>query len=59
MAKQGVKSNPMLTKTGKKRLGPLNLKQLYELLEGSTRPKEKAKIRNRILEVEKRQALVG
>jgi hypothetical protein len=55
MAKQGVKSNPMLTRTGKKRLGPLNLKQLQELLEGTSKPKEKAKIRNRISTVEKRQ----
>jgi hypothetical protein len=54
MAKQGVKSNPMLTKTGKKRLGPLNLKQLYEFLENSSKPKEKAKIRNRISTLEKR-----
>ena len=38
------KGNPMLTKTGKMRLGPLNLAQLTKLLEASTKPKEKDKI---------------
>ncbi|NQW69587.1 MAG: hypothetical protein HQ457_04315 [Betaproteobacteria bacterium] len=38
------KGNPMLTKTGKTRLGPLNLAQLTKLLEASTKPKEKDKI---------------
>jgi len=38
------KSNSMLTKTGKTRLGPLNLAQLTKLLEASTKPKEKAKM---------------
>jgi hypothetical protein len=38
------KSNSMLTKTGKTRLGPLNLAQLTKLIETSTKPKEKAKI---------------
>ena len=38
------KSNSMLTKTGKARLGPLNLAQLTKLLESSTKPKEKDKI---------------
>jgi hypothetical protein len=38
------KSNSMLTKTGKTRLGPLNLAQLTKLLESSTKPKEKDKI---------------
>lgn len=38
------KSNPMLTKTGKTRLGPLNFAQLTKLLETSTKPKEKDKI---------------
>lgn len=40
--------NPMFTKNGKPRLGPLNLNQLKDLLEKSSRPKEKAKIRNAI-----------
>jgi hypothetical protein len=38
------KSNSMLTKTGKARLGPLNVAQLTKLLESSTKPKEKDKI---------------
>jgi hypothetical protein len=38
------KNDPMLTKTGKARLGPLNAAQLTALLEKSTKPKEKAKI---------------
>ena len=39
--------NPMLTKNGKPRLGPLNLKQLTEMLE-SARSKHKPKIAKRI-----------
>ena len=38
------KSSSMLTKTGKTRLGPLNLAQLTKLLETSTKSKEKDKI---------------
>jgi hypothetical protein len=38
------KSNSMLTKTGKTRLGPLNIAQLTKLLESSTKPKDKDKI---------------
>jgi hypothetical protein len=38
------KNDPMLTKTGKPRLGPLNLAQLNKLLEASNKPKEKSKI---------------
>jgi hypothetical protein len=47
--------DPMKHKTGKPRLGPLNLKQLNELLEKSSKPKDKAKIRNRIRIVEQQQ----
>jgi len=43
----------MLTKTGKTRLGPLNLKQLNELLEKSSKPKDKAKILKRVKILEK------
>jgi len=39
------KNNSMLTKTGKARLGPLNLSQLGTMLEKSTKPKEQAKIK--------------
>jgi hypothetical protein len=38
------KNDPMLTKTGKPRLGPLNTAQLTKLLESSNKPKEKSKI---------------
>ncbi len=49
-----MSANPMTTRTGKPRLGPLNLKQLQELLEKSSKPKDKAKIRNRIRVLEGR-----
>ena len=38
------KNDPMLTKTGKPRLGPLNVAQLNKLLEASNKQKEKSKI---------------
>jgi hypothetical protein len=41
------KANPMLTKTGKPRLGPLNIEQLTKLLDGA-RKKHKAKIQRAI-----------
>jgi ribosomal protein L15 len=50
--KNQVKSS-MLTKTGKTRLGPLSLKQLNDLLEKSSKPKEKNKITNRITKLNK------
>ena len=37
-------ANPMLTKNGKTRLGPLNVAQLTTMLEKSSKPKDKAKI---------------
>jgi hypothetical protein len=48
-------ASPMLTKNGKQRLGPLNLKQLNEMLEKSSKPKDKAKINSRIRELESRK----
>jgi len=36
--------NPMLTKTGKTRLGPLNIEQLAKLIESTSKKKEIAKI---------------
>jgi len=47
-------ANPMLTKNGKQRLGPLNLEQLKTMLEKSSRPKDKAKIQSRIRTLEAR-----
>ena len=41
------KANPMLTKTGKPRLGPLNIEQLTKLL-NDARKKHKAKIQRAI-----------
>ena len=40
--------DPMRTKTGKTRLGPLNLIQLQDMLAKEGRPKNKGKILNRI-----------
>lgn len=39
-------SNPNLTKTGKTRLNGLSVAQLEKMLETSSKPKDKAKIRN-------------
>ncbi len=49
--KKGKKADPMRTKTGKTRLGPLSLVQLNELLVKAPRAKDKSKIRNRISEL--------
>jgi hypothetical protein len=49
------KANPMLTRNGKPRLGPLNLKQLEELKEKTQQKKNKAKITR---EISRRQALL-
>ena len=45
------KANPMLTKTGKTRLGPLNIEQLSKLLDGARKkhiPKIKKAIAKRL-----------
>ena len=47
--------SPDKHKTGKPRLGPLTLGQLQKMLETTSRPKDKAKIRNRIAIVESRK----
>jgi hypothetical protein len=49
------KANPMQTRTGKPRLGPLNLTQLNTMLEKTSKKKDQAKIRNRIAVVESRK----
>jgi hypothetical protein len=46
-------NDPMKTKTGKTRLGPLSLAQLEDMLNKSSRPKEKGKIVNRITRLKK------
>lgn len=45
MAAKSKKANPMLTRNGKPRLGPLNVAQLEAMLEKSSKPKEQGKIR--------------
>ena len=42
------KNDPMLTKTGKARLGPLNVAQLTKLMESATKPKLKDKVRREL-----------
>jgi hypothetical protein len=46
----------MLTKTGKARLGPLNVAQLTKLMETATKPKIKDKVRR---ELSKRAPVVA
>jgi hypothetical protein len=48
------KADPNKTKTGRTRLGPLNLNQLENMLERSSRPKERAKIQRRMQTLLKR-----
>ena len=50
------KNDPMLTKTGTARLGPLNVAQLTKLMESATKPKIKDKVRR---ELSKRAPLVS
>jgi len=47
-----TKRDPMKTKTGKPRLGPLNVEQLKKLLE-TARVKHRAKIERRISQITK------
>jgi hypothetical protein len=42
------KNDSMLTKTGKARLGPLNVAQLTKLMESATKPKIKDKVRREL-----------
>ena len=59
MATKGKsKKSSMTTKTGKTRLGPLNLKQLEDLSGKSSKPKEKAKIDRRINELKSRTGYI-
>jgi hypothetical protein len=48
------KADPNKTKNGRVRLGPLNIKQLTDMLDKSSRPKERAKIQRRIQTLTKR-----
>ena len=49
MTAKTFKRDPMKTKTGKTRLGPLNIEQLNKLLE-TCRPKHRAKIQRAIID---------
>lgn len=49
------KANPMTTRTGKPRLGPLNLTQLQAMLEKTAKKKTKAQIARRISVLESRK----
>jgi hypothetical protein len=49
------KANPMLTRNGKTRLGPLNVAQLTKMLESNSKPKEAAKIRRALAQRVKTQ----
>jgi hypothetical protein len=46
-------ADPLKTKTGKTRLGPLSITQLNDMLAKTSRPKDKSKIVNRIKRLEK------
>lgn len=48
-------ADPMKTRTGKPKLGPLNLAQLNIMLEKASKGKDKAKLRNRIALLESRK----
>ena len=50
-------NNPMTTKTGKTRLGPLNVAQLEKMIASTSKPKEKAKIENALRARRKTQAV--
>jgi hypothetical protein len=53
------KANPMQTRNGRPRLGPLGIEQLTKLVENSsTRKKTKAKIQNRITLLKSRPGYV-
>lgn len=52
------KANPMTTKTGKPRLGPLNIAQLRELLAKTTKKKIRAQITRRINVLETREICI-
>lgn len=53
--KTNKKADPMKTKTGKTRLGPLSVTQLNDLLDKTSKNKTKARIKRRIWELEHRK----
>ena len=57
MAKSLQRKKPGYTKSGEVKIVSLNLKQLNELIEKTSKPKIKAKIQNRIWHLFRRQGL--
>jgi hypothetical protein len=53
-SQKNTKTDPNKTKTGRTRLGPLNLNQLETMLARSSRPKERDKIQRRMQTLQKR-----
>ncbi len=59
ISKANRTADPKLTRNGRPRLKPLNLAQVKALLEKTGRPRDKAKIRNRLKVLEKRLRKLG
>jgi putative component of toxin-antitoxin plasmid stabilization module len=53
-----AKKSSSHTKTGKTLLGPLNVRQLTEMLDKASKPKEKSKIQRRLTELKSRPGYV-
>ena len=51
------KGDPMLTRNGKPRLGPLNIRQLTAMLDKTQRKKDKAKLSREIVRKQARLAV--
>ena len=51
------KGNPMMTRNGKPRLGPLNVAQLTAMLDKTQRKKDKAKLSREIVRKQARLAV--
>jgi hypothetical protein len=51
---QVKKSNPLRTRTGKLRLGPMSVKQLNEEIEKTNKPKMKHRYCTRLTQLQKR-----
>ena len=54
ISKANRTANPKLTRNGRPRLKPLNLAQVKELLEKTSRPRNRLKISNRLKVLQKR-----
>ena len=48
------KADPLKTRTGKLRLGPMSAKQLQEQIESTSRPKIKHRYQKRLTQLQKR-----